>query len=110
MNRLLATALSTLLAVSAITVVSAATDWQSKVDASVLNAASNGATDFIVSMSAHADLSPAARISSKAAKGAFVFDELTTVARDSQAPVVSLLRSLGSPTDSYWISNTSVDT
>src|SRR5688572_20710514 len=108
MNRLLATALSALMALSAITVVSAATDWQSKVDASVLRAAANGPTDFIVYMSAHADLAPASRAPSKAAKGAFVYDALTTTARESQAPVVSLLRSLGSPADQYWIANTIV--
>src|SRR5688572_14737730 len=108
MNRLLATALSALMALSAITVVSAATDWQSKVDASVLRAAANGPTDFIVYMSAHADLAPASRAASKAAKGAFVYDALTTTARESQAPVVSLLRSLGSPADQYWIANTIV--
>jgi len=108
MNRLLATLLSILVAASAASVVSAGADWQSKVDASVLRAAADGATDFMVYMSAHADLSAADRISTKAAKGAFVYDELTTVARESQAPVVSLLRSLGSPADQYWIANTIV--
>src|SRR5688572_365891 len=106
MNRLLATALSALLALSAITVVSAATDWRSKVDDSVLTAVQVGSTDFIVYMSAHADLRPAAQIQSKAAKGAFVYDALTTTARDSQAPVLALLDSLGSPSRSFWISNT----
>ncbi|HEX9833986.1 MAG TPA: S8 family serine peptidase, partial [Mycobacterium sp.] len=108
MNRLLATALSALIAIAAVTTVAASTDWQSKVDASVLRDAEDGDAVFIVYMAERADLSPAARIGAKAAKGAFVFDALTTFARDSQAPVTALLQGLGSPTDQYWISNTIV--
>src|SRR3972149_1398966 len=101
MNRLLATLLSILVAASAASVVSAGADWQSKVDASVLRAAADGATDFMVYMSAHADLSAADRISTKAATGGVVYDELTSPAPTGGPPAVGPSISFVSASDAW---------
>jgi serine protease AprX len=82
--------------------------WQSKVDSSVLNAASLGQADFIVYMNAKADLSPADSLGNKVAKGTFVFNALRQTASTSQAPVLALLNQLGRPAQSFWIANTIV--
>ena len=82
---------------SALPAQALATAWQSKVDASVLQAAQSGKTDFIVYMNAKADLSPAAMLAGKVAKGTFVYEALTETARTSQAGVLSLLRGLNAP-------------
>src|SRR5687768_8450220 len=82
-----------------------AADWTAKVDASVLQAASAGHAEFIVYMKAKADLSGAALIGGKTAKGTFVYDALTTAAATSQAPVQALLRGLKAEFQSFWITN-----
>jgi serine protease AprX len=82
--------------------------WQSKVDASVLEAAAAGNTEFIVYMDAKADLAPAKLLGSKVAKGTFVYEALTETAQTSQAPVVAVLENLGRDYRSFWIANTVV--
>jgi serine protease AprX len=82
--------------------------WHAKVDSSVLQAATAGNADFIVYMSAKADLSDARLIGGKTAKGTFVYEALTSTARESQAGVISLLNDLGRDHQSFWIANTIV--
>ena len=105
MNRLLAIALSALLAASAVAVVSAATGWESKVDSSVLRAASAGATDFIVYMRHKADLSIAESLPTKRAKGTAVYRALTEAASNSQAGLLADLSTRNVGYRSFWIAN-----
>lgn len=107
MKRALATALALSLALTWVTPspASADTDWTSKVDASVLGAATAGPAQFIAYMQAHADLSGAASLPTKAEKGRVVYDALTSTASASQAGLLSQLAGLGAPSRSFWISN-----
>jgi len=106
MKRLFAFAFSALLSVTLVAGSQGApADWESKVDSAVLDAAALGPTDFIVYMSAHADLAPAGRLATKDAKGLFVYDALTTTARMSQAPLVARLAELDVSSTSFWIAN-----
>jgi subtilisin family serine protease len=76
-----------------------------KVDPWVVKTGANGATtEAIVLMTNQADLTGAARLSSKTEKGAHVFQKLTEAAR-SQRPLLSLLESLGVEHRSFWIVN-----
>lgn len=79
--------------------------WQQKVDASVLEAASAGETEFLVVLSAQADLSGTAYLTTKEAKAAFVFDRKTAVARATQPAVTAVLDALGATYRSFWIVN-----
>lgn len=108
MRRFVSITCAALLAITALAPgggVFAQSDWTSKVDPAVLDAASLGPTDFIVYMEAKADLSPAARLSTKAAKGFFVYDALTTTARTTQSGLVTDLGSLGASYRQFWIAN-----
>jgi subtilisin family serine protease len=106
MNRLMATALSALLMASAVAVASAATiNWQGKVDASVLSATQLGTTDVIVYMRDKADLSMAASLPTKRAKGTFVFNALTKQAAESQTGLLAELKLRGRQHTSFWIAN-----
>jgi serine protease AprX len=105
MQRVLVFVLTALLSAASVAGSLAATGWEGKVDASVLDAARSGSADFIVYMSAHADLAPAERLATKGAKGFFVYDALTTTARESQAPLVARLADLGVEYRSFWIAN-----
>jgi subtilisin family serine protease len=62
----------------------------------------------MVYMAAHADFAAADELSTKAQKGAFVYDALTTTARESQAPVALLLSSKGVGYTQFWIANSIV--
>ena len=108
MKRPLGLVLSALVALTAAVPAMAVDGWTTKVDASVLQTATEGRAEFIVYLQEKADLGPAAQLGTKAAKGAFVYDALTTVARTSQAPIVALLRDLDVDYRSFWISNSIV--
>ena len=97
--------LSLVLALTTFAGVQAAGGWESKVDASVLTEAAVGRADFIVFMSDKADLGGAAQLSTKAEKGTFVYNALTTKARESQAGVLQVLGAAGAPARSFWIAN-----
>src|SRR5687768_3934954 len=66
-------------------------EWQQKVDASVLAAAANGNTEFFVYMDEQADLSGAAGLATKEAKGRYVHEQLTATAASTQGPVLAAL-------------------
>jgi serine protease AprX len=83
----------------------AASPWEAKVDAWVLNTASQGKTEFLVLLREQADLTPAARLESKAERGQFVYQALTAAAQRSQPPVIAALQRLGVEYRPYWIIN-----
>ena len=84
------------------------TDWTSKVDPRVLQSskeAASGETDFIVLLTEQADLSGAASLPTKLAKGTYVFQKLTEVATRSQSAVLRSLEGQGIAHQSFWIAN-----
>ena len=105
MKRSLAVVLSFILTISAVGAINAAQAWETKVDASVLDGAALGPTDFIVYLEARADLGPAQNLEAKLAKGWFVYKALTETASQSQAPVVAELEQAGAPYRQFWITN-----
>jgi subtilisin family serine protease len=83
-------------------------DWTRKVDPPVLQfvaQAASGETDFLVAFTEQADLSGAAKLNTKLAKGTYVFQKLSEVATRTQAPVLRLLESEGIAHQSFWVSN-----
>jgi subtilisin family serine protease len=67
--------------------------------------AASGETDFLVVLNEQADLSGAARLTNKTAKGTYVFQKLSEVATRTQAPVLRLLESQGVAHQSFWVAN-----
>lgn len=83
-------------------------NWTDKVDPQVLQfsaASASGETDFIVVLNEQADLSGAARLSTKLEKGTYVFQKLTEVAKRSQSAVLRSLGEQGITHQSFWIAN-----
>jgi subtilisin family serine protease len=88
-------------------------DWQSKVDPSLLAATQTAVTssplpqtEMLVQMAAQADLSGAKAITDKTAKGTFVYEQLTAVAQQTQAPLLAQLAAMGvTEVRPFWISN-----
>ncbi|HEX8252808.1 MAG TPA: S8 family serine peptidase [Thermoanaerobaculia bacterium] len=83
----------------------AAGDWRAKIDPNVMSAANAGETEFIIYMAEKADLTPARTLATKAEKGTFVYQQLTSVAERTQAPVRSLLAQLGAEYRPFWVAN-----
>ena len=79
--------------------------WEAKVDAWVLETAAEGETEFLVMLNARADLTPAARLATKAERGQFVYQALSEMAQRSQAPIISSLQQMGVVYRPYWIVN-----
>jgi serine protease AprX len=79
--------------------------WSTKVDPWVLQTAYAGDTEFMVSLVSQADLSAAASLSTKSEKGWYVYETLTTLARRSQASLITELEHLGLEYHPYWITN-----
>lgn len=84
---------------------SAAGPWRAKVDESVLRGAANGSIEFIVFLAKQADLSEAARLSTRTDKGSWVFRTLRDTAQRSQGGVIQALQALGVPYRPYWVAN-----
>ncbi len=82
-----------------------AAPWQSKVEPWVLETAAQGATEFLVMLREQADLSPAARLATKAERGKFIYQALTAAAGHSQPPVIAALQKMGAEYRSYWVVN-----
>lgn len=61
--------------------------------------------EALIVLARQADLSPAASLQSKAAKGSFVVGALRTVAARTQAPILRLLEQRGIPYQSFYIVN-----
>jgi serine protease AprX len=79
--------------------------WQSKVDPWVLESAAAGQSEFLVYLNEQADLSGAARLSTKLEKGQYVYQRLTETATRSQKPLLAFLKSQGADYRSYWVAN-----
>ena len=80
--------------------------WRDKVDAGLLLQMRTDETpSFVVLFEEKADLSGAAAIKGRAAKSAYVFQQLTSVAQRSQAGVIQYLNALGAPYQSLYIVN-----
>ncbi len=83
-----------------------ASDWETKVDPWVLDqVALSGETEFLVVLERQADLSAARTLGTKAEKGRFVFERLTSIARATQGPLLEELESRGLEHRPYWIAN-----
>ncbi len=83
-----------------------AQDWIEKVDPWVVDTASrDGETEFLVFLAEQADLTAAAGLSTKSAKGWYVFETLSKLAERTQAPVLSDLARAGVEHRSYWVAN-----
>lgn len=85
--------------------VAKAVAWQAKVDPWLLADAAAGETEFLLFLAEQADLSHAATLGPKETRGAYVYRELTAVARVSQAPLLEELARRGLAHRPYWIAN-----
>ena len=78
----------------------------SKIAARVLRETGHGnATEALIVLNQQADLSAAASLSTKTAKGRYVVNSLRDVAARTQAPIIALLEKRGIPYQSFWIVN-----
>lgn len=85
--------------------VKAAT-WQDKVDPWVLSTAlAEGETEFLLFLNEQADVSAAADLTTKEAKGNYVYQTLTATADRTQGPVLAQLRDMGVEHQAYWVAN-----
>ncbi len=83
-----------------------ASDWRTKVDGWVVERAQvDGEVEFLVFLGEQADLSAAARLSSKEEKGRFVYETLRATAARSQAPLLRDLTQAGVQHRSFWVAN-----
>ena len=83
----------------------AATTWQQKVDESLLNLTEKSDTELLVFLDQQADLSGAEDFKTKQEKGAYVYQELTKTAKQSQKPILDTLEKLGVEYQSFWVAN-----
>jgi subtilisin family serine protease len=79
--------------------------WQLKTDPWVLQTAQEGETEFLVFLGEQADLSGAAALSTKAEKGAYVYQKLTEVAGRTQPSLLAALRRMDVPYRPFWVAN-----
>jgi serine protease AprX len=80
--------------------------WRAKVDPWVLETAvSQPHTEFLVYLTEQADLSGAAAIGDKEAKGRYVVEQLTAVAARTQPALIQTLEAAGATYQPYWIAN-----
>ena len=101
----LALILATLLAVGAAK-ANATAAWMSKADPALLAETAGGATaEFLVVLDAQGDLSGAARLGDKVARGQYVYATLTAVAARTQAPLRAQLDARGATYRAYWATN-----
>lgn len=79
--------------------------WQQKVDPHLLALEESTETEFLVRLTKQADLSTAVHLPSKETKGAFVYEQLTAVAQQTQAPLLNQLEAAGASYRPFWIVN-----
>jgi serine protease AprX len=83
-----------------------AAQWQDKVDPWVLETATEqGETDFLVFLVDQADLSATESMHTKLEKGTYVYETLTTLAENTQKPILNQLDALGVEYQSFWVAN-----
>lgn len=83
----------------------AASEQLNKIDPWLLSTAGEGEIEFLVYLHEQADLSGAARLPTKLAKGGYVFHQLTEIAARTQAPLLADLKRRGVAHRSFWIAN-----
>jgi subtilisin family serine protease len=84
----------------------AAPSTQGKIAALVLQQTTEGRTaQFLVVLTAQANMAGAEGLPSKLAKGRYVVDTLRALAAPTQAPIVALLRRMGARYRSHWVVN-----
>jgi serine protease AprX len=77
-----------------------------KIAARVVSETENGnATEVLIVLAQQADLSTAAKLPTKLAKGQFVVERLREVANRTQKPIIALLEQRGIRYQSFWIAN-----
>lgn len=80
--------------------------WQAQVDGWVLETLeAQGEAEFLVYLSAQADLSAAGAMAGKSARGAYVVQQLQATAARTQPPVIAELEALGVAYRPFWITN-----
>jgi len=112
LRRYLSAALFVLLAIAIVTTVltrltpSAGAASNPKIAGRVVKETANGnATEALIVLSEQADLSRAAALPTKDAKGRYVVNRLREVARRTQAPLIAMLEKRGIPYQSFWVVN-----
>lgn len=82
-------------------------DWRSKVDPWVLDQTRSASvqTEFLIVLASQADVSRAASLATKEAKGRFVFETLSAHAARTQGPVLAELVRRALPHRAYWVTN-----
>ncbi|MDZ4682429.1 MAG: S8 family serine peptidase [Saprospiraceae bacterium] len=81
-------------------------DWKAKVDPGVLAEAESGAVvECLILLDRQADVSGARHLKTKAEKGAYVWQTLQAVARQTQAPVKQVLEGAGISYQSFCMVN-----
>ncbi len=86
----------------------AAASWAGKVDPWVLDQLAlepSGESEFLIVLAEQADLSGAAHLSTKLAKGSYVFAKLRETAARTQAPLLDELSRAGVVHRPFWIAN-----
>ncbi|MGA2785957.1 MAG: S8 family serine peptidase [Verrucomicrobiota bacterium] len=79
-------------------------NWQDKVDARLLQGAP-ATNEFLVILSEQADLSGAAALKTKEAKGRYVFEHLKEVAQRTQPPLLKTLQDQHLDYQPFWVAN-----
>jgi serine protease AprX len=83
-----------------------ANNWPSKIDPRLAADLSHKTeVEFLVLLKQQGDLSATAAMIDKDERGRFVYETLTAVAEQSQAPIRKLLDARGIEHQSYWVSN-----
>jgi serine protease AprX len=93
------------MALAVFSAVASAQTVRDKADRWVLDTAARGDTEFLVMLRDQADLRGARSLKTRAERGAFVADALSSTAARAQAPVLALLERRGAPHRAYWIAN-----
>ncbi len=76
-----------------------------KIDPWVLQTAAAGETEFLVFLTEQADLSAAAALPTKLAKGQYVYQTLTETALRTQGALLKALEEAGAVYEPYWVTN-----
>ena len=79
--------------------------WQHKVDLSLLTLDESETAEYLLILTEQGDISAAQQLSSREAKGQYVYNALTAVAQQTQAPLVAQIEEMGFPYRQYWIIN-----
>jgi subtilisin family serine protease len=79
-------------------------NWQDKVEPRLLQGAP-ATNEFLVILSEQADLSGATALKTKEAKGRYVFERLTEVARRTQPPLLKTLQEKKLEYQPFWVAN-----